>query len=146
MTEVFDIGGLDTQDEADLAIRHPATGEATTWVWTFYGPAHPKTVELADRVSRDALRELAAQKQARINGKKWKEDAQSADDLRAETIASIVARTKTFTPVKMGADTIEFSPDAAARLLQDRKKGWLFSQIAEFLRDEESFIRPSVKN
>lgn len=146
MDDVFDIGGLDTQDEAELAIRHPLTGEATTWVWTFYGPAHPKTVELADRVSREALRDLAAQKQARVNGKKWKEDPQSADDLRAETIASIVARTKTFTPVKLGAETIEFSAEAATRLLQNRKKAWLFSQIVEWLRDDESFMRPSVNS
>lgn len=146
MSDVFDIGGLDTQDEAELAIRHPSTDEPTTWVWTFYGPAHPKTVELADRVSREALRDLAAQKQARVNGKKWKEDAQSADTLRAETVASIVARTKTFTPVKLGAETIEFSPDAATLLLQDRKKAWLFSQIVEWLRDDESFMPPSVNS
>lgn len=142
--EDFDIGSLDARDECDLAIKHPTTGEPTTWVWTFYGPGHPKTIEVANRVSRDALRKQAAQKQAQINGKKWKEEEQSIDLIRAENVATIVARTKTFTPVKLGADTISFSPDAATALLLDRKKGWLLSQILEFLRDDESFIQPSA--
>lgn len=142
--ESFDLAQFDASDEASLVIRHPATGEPTTWVWTFYGPGHPKTVELADRASREALRELAAQRQARINGKKWKEDVQSADQLRDETINNIVGRTKAFTPVKLGSETIEFSTDAARALLSDRRKGWLFSQIVDFLRDEESFIQPSA--
>jgi hypothetical protein len=146
MADLFDLEGLDARDEAELAIRHPTTGESTTWVWTFYGPAHPVTVELANRVSRDALRELAAQKQARVNGKKWKEDVQSADDLQSETIGNIVARTKSFTPIKLGAETIEFSQDAAKRLLMDRKKGWLLAQIVEFLRDDESFMQPSANS
>lgn len=140
----FDLGDLDARDEAELAIKHPSTGEVTTWVWTFYGPGHPKTVELANRVSRDALRDLAAQKQARVNGKKWKEESQSIDQLRADNVDSVVARTKTFTPVKLGGDTIEFSPDAAKQLLLDRKKGWLFTQVLEFLKEDESFIPPSA--
>lgn len=142
----FDLGALDARDEAELAIKHPSTGEVTTWVWTFYGPGHPKTVEVANRVSRDALRDLAAQKQARVNGKKWKEDDQSIDQIRAENVENIVARTKTFTPVRLGAETISFTPDAAKSLLLDRKKGWLFSQIVEYLRDDESFIQPSAKS
>lgn len=140
----IDLSDLDAQDEAQLAIKHPTTGEPTTWVWSFYGPGHPKTIEIANRVSREALRDLAAQKQARVNGKKWKEEDQSIDQIRAENVENIVARTRTFTPVKIGAETIEFSPAAAKALLLDRKKGWLFSQIVEFLRDDESFIQPSA--
>lgn len=140
----FDLGDLDALDEAELAIKHPSTGEVTTWVWTFYGPGHPKTVEIANKVSRDALRDLAAQKQARVNGKKWKEEEQSVDQLRNENVDAIVARTKTFTPVKIGVETIEFSPEAAKKLLLDRKKGWLFAQAMEFLKEDESFIRPSA--
>ncbi|SHJ70025.1 hypothetical protein SAMN05444159_1263 [Bradyrhizobium lablabi] len=142
----FDLGDLDARDEAELAIKHPSTGEITTWVWTFYGPGHPKTIELANRVSRDALRDLAAQKQARVNGKKWKEEEQSIDHLRADNVASIVARTKTFTPVKISGETISFSPEAAIKLLLDRKKGWLFAQVMEFLKEDENFIHPSAKS
>lgn len=140
----FDIGELDARDEAELAIKHPSTGETTTWVWTFYGPGHPKTVEIANRVSRDALRDLAAQKQARVNGKKWKEEDQSIDQIRADNVDNIVARTKAFTPVNWNGKEITFSAEKAKELLLDRKKGWLFAQIIEFLREDESFIQPSA--
>lgn len=142
----FDLSSLDARDEADLAIRHPSTGDVTTWVWTFYGPGHPKTVEIANRVSREALREAAAQKAARINGKKWKEEDTSVDQVRDENVQAVIARTKTFTPVKLGDETINFSPEAAKGLLLDRRKGWLLAQIIEFLRAEESFIQPSAKS
>jgi hypothetical protein len=140
----FDLGALDARDEAELAIKHPSTGEVTTWVWTFYGPGHPKTIEIANRVSRDALHDLAAQKQARVNGKKWKEGDQSIDQIRAENVDNIVARTKMFTPVKLGEDTISFTPETARALLLDRRKNWLIGQVMEFLADETSFIQPSA--
>jgi hypothetical protein len=142
----FDLTAFDAADEATLAIKHPTTGEPTTWLWTFYGPGHPATIELANRVSREALREISAQKQARINGKKWKEDEQSIDTMRAENVKNIVARTKTFTPVKMGGVATTFTPEAASELLLDRRKSWLLTQIMDFLREEESFIQPSETN
>lgn len=142
----FDLTAFDAADEATLAIKHPTTGEPTKWIWTFYGPGHPATIELANRVSREALRDIAAQKQARVNGKKWKEDEQSIDQLRDENVKNIVARTKSFTPVKMGATTTTFSPETASELLLDRRKSWLLSQIMDFLRDEENFIQPSGTN
>ena len=145
MTDIdLDLGALEASDEATLAIRHPQTGEPTTWLWTFYGPGHPSTVALANRLARDSLRKAAAQRQAQVNGKKWKEDEQSLDQLRAENAEAIVARTKGFTPVKLGAKTINFSAEAATALLLDRRKGWLIGQIMEFLRDEENFFQPSA--
>lgn len=140
----LNLNEVDAQDEASLAIKHPGTGEVTTWVWTFYGPGHPKTIENANQSAREALKELAAQKQARVNGKKWKEDVQDFDKLRVENVESIVARTKTFTPVNMGEGKIEFSPEKACELLLDRKKGWLLSQIVEWIKEDENFIKPSA--
>lgn len=142
----FDLSSLDARDEAQLAIRHPTSGEPTTWIWTFYGPGHPRTIALADRVSKDALRKLAAQRTARINGKKWKDDdEQSLEQIRAENVDNILARTAGFSPVKIGATTIEYSEAAARELLLDRKKGWLIAQVMEFLADEASFMQPSAK-
>lgn len=142
----FDLAGADALDEATLAIRHPTTDEPTTWIWTFYGPGHAKTVELANRVSRNALRELQEQRQARLNGKKVKVEEQTLDGLRAETVDNIIARTKAFTPVKLGAETITYSEDAARTLLLDRRKGWLYRQITEYLAADENFIQPSAKS
>lgn len=141
----FDIGELDARDEAELAIKHPSTGEPTTWIWTFYGPGHPKTIEIANRVSREALHKLAAQNQARINGKKWKEDEEPIDKIRSDNVDNIVARTKGFTPININGGVIQFSAESARGLLLDRRKGWLFSQVIEFLREDENFMQPSAK-
>jgi hypothetical protein len=145
MSDDFDLSSADAQDEAVLAIKHPTTDEVTTWVWTFYGPGHPKTIEVADRASKAALNDLHDQKQARINNKKYKIKEQSLDDLRVENIAAIVSRLKTFTPVKMGAETVTFTPEAAAGMLLDRRKGWLYEQVVNFLKEDANFIQPSAK-
>lgn len=142
----FDLTAFDAVDEATLAIKHPTTGEPTTWVWTFYGPGHPATVDLENRISRDALREIAAQKQARVNGKKWTEKEETIDQIRNENAKNIVARTKSFTPVKMGTETTTFTADVATAMLLDRRKSWLMAQIMEFLKAEENFIPPSETN
>jgi hypothetical protein len=143
--EDFDLGAADAQDEATLAIKHPTTDKPTTWVWTFYGPGHPQTVALADRVSKQALRELYDRQQSRLNGKKVKVDEKSLEELRAEQVDSIVQRTKSFTPVKLGDETITFTPEAARTLLLDRKKGWLYKQVTDWLAEDASFIQPSGK-
>lgn len=140
----FDISAADALDEAQLAIKHPRTEEPTGWVWTFFGPGHPKTIDVANRASRHMLKVAAEKEQARVNGKKWKAEDETVDELRAKNVDNIVARTKDFTPVKMDGQTIEFTPEAAKKLLLDRKKGWLFSQVIEFLAADESFIPPSA--
>lgn len=145
MSDDFDLSSADAQDEAVLAIRHPTTDEVTTWVWTFYGPGHPKTIEVADRASKAALNDLHDQKQARVNNKKYKVKEQSLDDLRAENIAAIVSRLKTFTPVKMGVEIVTFTPESAAGMLLDRRKGWLYEQVVNFLKEDANFIQPSAK-
>jgi hypothetical protein len=135
---------MDAQDEGDLVIRHPKTLELTGWTWTFYGPGHSVTTDLSNRVAGAALKKAAARRQAQINGRKWKEDEESLEQLRAEQVDGIVTRTKSFSPIKLGDDTIEFSPDAARKLLLDRRKGWLLEQISDYLRDEANFIQPSA--
>jgi hypothetical protein len=94
----FDLSAMDTQDEGELVIRHPKTLESTGWSWTFYGPGHPVTIALSNRVAGAALKKSAARRQAQINGRKWKEDEESLDQLRTENVDNIVTRTKSFTP------------------------------------------------
>jgi hypothetical protein len=140
----FDLSAVDAQDEGALVIRHPKTQEPTGWIWTFYGPGHPVTVDLSNRVAQAALKRAAARRQAQVNGKKWKEDEESLDQLRAENVDNIVTRTKGFTPIKLDGQLIEYSADAARQLLLDRKKGWLLEQITDYLKDEANFIQPSA--
>jgi hypothetical protein len=141
----FDLSELDTGDESTLAIKDRA-GKPTTWLWTFYGPGHPKTVALSNRVSKKWLDEARAKEQAQANSKKWKPEERSLDDIRNENVANILERTKDFTPVKLNGEEIRFSPEAARRLLLDPRKGALFTQISEFLKEEENFMRPSATN
>ena len=145
-THDFDIGGLDAQDEATLNIKHPKTDTQTGWIWTFYGPGHPITVALADQVGREQLRISREKEQARVNGKKWKADDESIDDLRTRNVDSIVKRTKTFTPIRLDGKLIEFSADNARTLLADPRKSWLYKQVTEYLKEDESFIQPSAKS
>ncbi|MGY4288894.1 hypothetical protein ACVWXO_008114 [Bradyrhizobium sp. LM2.7] len=120
------------------------TDAPTGWTWTFYGPAHPVTIELADRFSREALRKAAARRQAQANNRKWKEDEQTPDDLTRENVDGIVARTKGFSTIKLNGEELVFSKDKATELLLDRRKGWLVNQVMAFLRAEENFIPPSA--
>jgi hypothetical protein len=140
----FDLSDVDARDEGELDIRHPKTDAPTGWVWTFYGPGHPTTIAVANGVADAALKKAAARRQAQINGRKWKEDSESLDQLRAENVDNIVARTKGFTPIRLDGQVIEYSAEAAKRLLLDRKKGWLLDQIADYLRDQANFIQPSA--
>jgi hypothetical protein len=139
----FDLSDLETGDEASLAIKDSA-GRVTGWIWTFFGPGHPKTVALSNRVSKKWLQEARDKEQAQVNGKKWKPEDRSLDDVRSENVANIVERTKAFTPVKLNGVVIEFSPDAARRLLLDPRKGALLTQVSEFLKEEENFMKPSA--
>lgn len=141
----FDLSELEADDEATLAIKN-AAGKVTTWIWTFYGPGHPKTVALANRVSKKWLQEARDKEQAQVNGKKWKPEERSLDDVRSENVGVILERTKGFTPVKLNGELIEYSPDVARRLLLDPRKGALFTQIDEYLKEERNFMRPSAKS
>lgn len=142
--DTFDIGSLDAQDEATLDIKHPKTEAATGWIWTFYGPAHPITIALANKVASEQLAEARAKEQARVNGKKWKADDEPYDALLTKSIDSIVKRTKSFTPIKLDGQTVEFSTDNARKLLSDRRKSWLLNQVRDYLKEDESFIPPSA--
>lgn len=145
-TDEFDLASVDALDEASLNIRHPKTRAPTGWVWTFYGPAHPSTLSIAEKTGREALRRANEIRVARINGREWTEDEErSLDQIRAENVDAIVARTKAFTPVRLEGELIEFSTEAVRRMLLDRRKGWLLADVMEFLASEASFIQPSAK-
>lgn len=144
-SDEFDLSSVDALDEASLNIRHPKSKKPTGWIWTFFGPAHPATLQVADKVGREALRRANEIRLARINGKEWTDDNErSLEQIRLENVEAIVARTKTFSPVRLEGKLIEFSSDNARELLLDRRKGWLLADVMEFLGSEQSFIQPSA--
>lgn len=145
-TEEFDLASVVAQDEVQYYVIHPKTKKPTSWCWTFYGPGHPNTIAVANTTLREVLDVQAAKEQARVNGKKWKEEVEDIETLRRKNIGRIVARTKTFTPVKLGAETITFTQMAAEKLLLDRNMMWLLEDILEFLSATENFIQPSPRS
>jgi hypothetical protein len=116
----FDLSAVDAQDEGELVIRHPKTLAPVGWTWTFYGPGHQITVDLSNRVAQAALRRAAARRQAQVNGKKWKEDEESLDQIRVENVDSIVTRTKGFSPIKLDGQLIEFRARDRCRYVRRR--------------------------
>lgn len=138
----FDIDQLDAADEATMTVV--ANGALTTWVWTFAGPGHSKTVEQANRMSREALHEKRQKEQAQANGRKWKAPEESVDEVRAKNVNFVVERLIGWTGAKRGGEDFAFSTEAARALLLDPRKGALLVQALEFLGEESSFTQRSV--
>jgi hypothetical protein len=138
----FDLADLDAIDTADLEVRHPATGAPTGWVITFAGPGHPQVVALNERTLRKRLREDRDKEQARANGRKWKGEDKSPEEIRVENISFLVDRIVGWTPVNINGQDVPFSREAAMQLLGDPRKGWLFTQALDFVVADDTFTRP----
>jgi len=139
----FDIAALDAEDTAEMIVH--ANGRPTNWSWTFAGPGHPKAIELSNRLSRERLRREAEQEQARVNGRKWKSEEETPDELAKRNADYIVDRLLGWSDVLMGGEPYPFSPENARALLLDPKKGALAVQALEFLADQRSFTQRSSK-
>lgn len=133
---------IDAADEAVMDVV--MNGRATGWLWTFAGPGHPRAVEQTNRLAKERLRRDAEVDRVRNNGKQWKGEVETPDQIRAKNVAFVVERLIGFTPAKINGDLVEFSPEAAGRLLSDPRKGALMQQAIEFLADEKSFTRRSA--
>lgn len=141
--EDFTSSDLDANDTAKMTVE--VNGRLTTWVWTFAGPGHAKTIEQNNRLNRERLHKEAQMEQARVNGKKWKADVETVDEARERNVAWIVGRLVDWTPVKIDGELYQFSAENARKLLMDPKKSALFTQAVEFLADEQSFTKGSAK-
>lgn len=139
----FDLSQLDTSDEAQMVVL--SNGRPTGWVWTFAGPGHPKAIALSTKVSRERLHREADQEQARVNGRKWKAEAETPDDLAKRNADYVADRLLGWSPVKLNGEPYPFSAENARKLLLDPKKGSLAMQALEFLADQRSFTQRSVK-
>lgn len=142
----FDLSVFQTSDEAEMVVRHPVTGEPTTWTITFAGPGHPKTREQTDRLARQALRDSQEQERARVNGRKWKGEEKSPDDVRSANVDFVADRIIGWSPIRLNGEEVVFSPESAKRLLGDPKMGGLYQQCLDFLGNESSFLPRSAKS
>jgi hypothetical protein len=138
----IDVADIDAADESDMTVV--VNGKPTTWIWTFAGPGHVKSIAQANRVSRERLHEDKEKEQARVNGKKWKASEEAPDEIRRKNVNFVVERLIRWTPVKLSGEALPFSPEAATKLLLDPRKISLLSQALDFLGEDKSFIKRSV--
>lgn len=140
----FDLSTLASADEADLEIVD-ADGRKTGWTWTFSGPGHPATIAIDNEQNARYVEREKAKERAQVNGRKWKGNDDSADELRARSIAYIVARLLRWTDMVMEGAPFPCTPDNARKLLADRRFGLVYDQANGFLIEERSFTKRSPK-
>lgn len=148
--DIADLADLTYADTLEYRVKHPVTGAETTWTWTIAGPAHPVAVALNEKIERRDQDEESKFTQARIAAAKAnKPEPKRPNSSQAERIArnaaDLAGRVLHFTPIKMNGETIEFSPEAAAKLLSDPAKDWLFGQILNATVSKLGFIKNSAE-
>lgn len=141
--EAIDLTGIMPSDTAVLDILKPGGTDPTGWKITFAGPGHEKTIAWANENARRDLRRQQRIEAAQINGKKYKPDDREPEEVRRENVEWVVSRIVDWTPIKIGADVIAFTPERAVSLFLDRKMAWALGQCIEFLVDERSFSKGS---
>ena len=145
MQNAVELNSLDDLNSADTGeMTVVINGRPTDWKWTFAGPGHDKTIELNNRIARDRLHEDRQIHQAQVNGRKYKAPEESVEEVRARNVDRVVDRLLGWTPIKIGGQDLQFSPEEARKLLMDPKKINLLAQALEFLSEEASFMNSSV--
>jgi hypothetical protein len=143
--QVTSFGDVKFLDVAILRIKHPITKELTTWEWKIAGPTHQKTMDLSDAALRRVLSRSQQQEEARINGKKWDQPAESIADVRRKWAEDLAARVTDFSPVDFGNGPIEYSPEKTVELLLDRERFWIGDQVQGWVSELSTFIPDSAK-
>lgn len=146
MTDVVDLSADIPADTYDLVIVKPGTGIPTGWVITLAGPAHQKTLAFKTAAQRERLQKEAAIEAAQINARKFKPEVRTPEDEDVRTVKWLVSRIVTWTPIKIGSETIAFSDDAALALFLRPVMAPYIAQIVEYLQSERSFMPTSASS
>lgn len=149
----FDLlDSLGSDDEAIMLVSVPLANGSTTWQWTMASPSHPKGIAQKNRLSRESLKKSAEQEQSRVNGRKYKAEVETPDQVDRGNVDFIIerligwnAKLDNGEDVKVGGDPFPFSEDNARKLLMLPKMWKLRNQAVDFIIDENSFTRRSAK-
>ena len=144
MSEPFDIDELKATETDDLAIVHPNTGAATSWIWTLAGPGHPRSIEAANIAARETLRIARMREQAMANRRKWVEPERTPDEMRTENAKSFAVRVLGWTPARINGQDYPYSTDNCVKLLIDPAYGRVYLQLLEYFSSDESFTKRSA--
>lgn len=143
MTDI-DLSSFDASDEAVMNVK-ALDGTESGWLWTFAGPGHAATIEASNKLARERLRKERAQEQAVVNGRKWKADEETPDDVVERNVGLVTGRLLGWSTVTMNGSPFPFSAENAAMILKDRRKQHILLQALEFLGDETAFTGRSAK-
>jgi len=145
MTDVAEFTNFEDFDAADTAnMTVIVGGRPTSWVWTFSGPGHPKTLDQSNRVSRAALHKQKLMEQAQVNGKKWIAEEETPAEIRAQNVQFVVDRLIGWSDVTIGGVPYPFTAENAVALLSEPSRIALLTQALEFLSADASFTRRSA--
>lgn len=147
--QVLDLSAAVPADVDEFEIKYPGTDKGTGWKIQMAGPGHPRTIVAANDAARDALRKARAIEQAQANGRKYKAEEETPDDLARRNVTLIVQRIIGWSPdplfKKIGEKPIAFSEGAAIEMLLRPDMSWVLAQIADFVRSDAAFTRASAK-
>lgn len=141
-----DLSSFLPSDTGDLHVVIPGTNKPMGWVITLAGPGHAKTIALNNEGSRKRLHRQSEIERAQVNGKKWRVEEQTPEESTRDFVAGLVARIVTWTPIKLGSETIEFSESAAIDLLLRPEMGHYVGQIVDYLVGERAFMKGSANS
>lgn len=149
MAKTEEFAGVDLSDflpvdTKTLDVLRPGGVGSTGWTITFAGPEHPQTVAWSQTSAKKALKRAEAIEQSQINGKRFKVDERSVDEVRRENVAWVVARIVDWTPIRFEGKEIAFSPAAATELLARPAMSWALAQMIDLLSSETSFMKTSA--
>jgi len=142
--KTLDLSALATTDEGDLHILFP-DGTKTGWTWTFAGPSHPKTIEINNKQSARYIAREQAKERAVTNGRKWKGDEETAEEVFARSVDYITDRLLRWSDLEVDGAPFHCTPENARKVLSDRKYGLVLDQVNAFLGEEKSFTKRSPK-
>lgn len=143
---VTDLSAFMPDDTSELYTVVPGTNKRTGWVITLAGPGHAKTVAANNEASRKQLHREQMQENSRVNGRKYKAEDRQPEEQRREFIDGLVARIVTWTPVRIGAETFEFSDKTAADLLLRPAMGPYVAQVVDALIADGAFMKGSASD
>lgn len=148
-SQVVDLSSALPTDTEILEIKYRGTDKGTGWKITIAGPGHPKTVAASKDHSRDQLRKARAIEQAQANGRKYKAEDDTPEEVARRNVDLIVQRIVGWSPdplfKSISDEPIAFSHAAAVDLLLRHDMGWALGQIADFLSSDTAFTQASAK-
>lgn len=128
---VFDFSSFEDVDSADVRIKAPDTGAATSMVVTLAGPEHPARKRLVLSRQRKLRQALSRTGKLPVSDPE-EDDAEQVDMLVACTLGWVGA-------------AVPFTPAAARQLYEDPKRRWLRDQVQAALDERALFTQASAK-